>query len=515
MHALASSGCVSSFLHQGPALPGAEAFSALELGPTKVEPGRSTFAVETSSDESASTTRKWSQGADLRGGMTNAGGVMFGHDALGSVVMRVPSSGAPARTAYDAWGAVRATPSTVPPVGATGDRVGFTGHSNEDTGLVYAQQRWLDPTTGRFLSLDPVAGDLSDPLSTQGFIYGRANPARFTDPDGRRDEEKFAACMSDEQENYVENLEGTARLLNRLTSTPLDVPGAKQRCAKVAENFQDGDWYGDGGAGRAMASAVFGKISNFFSNVEEKTGLKDFKERGGAVAQEVTTTTVEGLTRDLRDHVGFADRTQESQGVLDEGAARAGQGARELTEAGIDSVALGGAGKVLAAGASVIGARIFSNSATLTAREVASVSSQIRGRGFPLGFETFDDFASFGGRARSELNAIGATDATLVVQGSAVRGASFAEHAVFDVGRVSDLDIAISSSSLLEKARGLGIRIKGGGTKTFELTSRQIDDLGLSQMQSTLRNSSGRPVNFIITDAVDTALAKDIGIVVP
>ena len=187
MHALASSGCVSSFLHQGPALPGAEAFSALELGPTKVEPGRSTFAVETSSDESASTTRKWSQSADLRGGMTNAGGVMFGHDALGSVVMRVPSSGAPARTAYDAWGAVRATPSTGPPVGATGDRVGFTGHSNEDTGLVYAQQRWLDPSTGRFLSLDPVAGALDEPLSTQGFTYGRSNPLRFTDPDGRFD----------------------------------------------------------------------------------------------------------------------------------------------------------------------------------------------------------------------------------------------------------------------------------------------------------------------------------------
>jgi RHS repeat-associated protein len=53
--------------------------------------------------------------------------------------------------------------------------------------LLYAQQRWLDPSTARFLSLDPVSGDLSEPLSTQGFSYGRSSPTRFTDPDGRFD----------------------------------------------------------------------------------------------------------------------------------------------------------------------------------------------------------------------------------------------------------------------------------------------------------------------------------------
>ncbi len=119
-------------------------------------------------------------------GMTLAvGNEVFGHDALGSVVMRVPTNGAATRTAYDAWGAVRATPSTGPPLGGTGDRVGFTGHSNEPTGLIYAQQRWLDPTTGRFLSLDPVQGELAMPLSTQGWTYANGMPTRFIDPDGR------------------------------------------------------------------------------------------------------------------------------------------------------------------------------------------------------------------------------------------------------------------------------------------------------------------------------------------
>ena len=41
------------------------------------------------------------------------------------------------------------------------------------------------PTTGRFLSLDPVQGTLDQPLSTQGFTYAYGMPTRFTDPDGR------------------------------------------------------------------------------------------------------------------------------------------------------------------------------------------------------------------------------------------------------------------------------------------------------------------------------------------
>ncbi len=108
------------------------------------------------------------------------GDELHGHDGLGSVVLRVPSAGTATQTTFDAWGAVRAGAA----LGAAGDRVGFTGHANESTGLVYAEQRWLSPTTARFLSLDPVQGVLSEPLSTQGFSYAHAAPTRFTDPTG-------------------------------------------------------------------------------------------------------------------------------------------------------------------------------------------------------------------------------------------------------------------------------------------------------------------------------------------
>ncbi len=66
--------------------------------------------------------------------------------------------------------------------GATYARDELQGHNGV---LLYAQQRWLDPSVGRFLSLDPVQGSLSEPLSTQGFTYADGKPTRFTDRDGR------------------------------------------------------------------------------------------------------------------------------------------------------------------------------------------------------------------------------------------------------------------------------------------------------------------------------------------
>ncbi|WP_275902338.1 RHS repeat-associated core domain-containing protein, partial [Myxococcus vastator] len=53
-------------------------------------------------------------------------------------------------------------------------------------GLTYAQQRWYDATTGRFLSEDPVGAEayLGMPTSMQPWVYANGNPLKFTDPNG-------------------------------------------------------------------------------------------------------------------------------------------------------------------------------------------------------------------------------------------------------------------------------------------------------------------------------------------
>ena len=68
------------------------------------------------------------------------------------------------------------------------DDMGFTGHIEDSTGLVYMQSRYYNPVAGRFLSNDPVdfLGHL-ERGNTQGFnryAYAYNNPYKYTDPDG-------------------------------------------------------------------------------------------------------------------------------------------------------------------------------------------------------------------------------------------------------------------------------------------------------------------------------------------
>ncbi|MFD1297472.1 RHS repeat-associated core domain-containing protein [Lysobacter gummosus] len=65
------------------------------------------------------------------------------------------------------------------------DGPGYTGHANDaTTGLTYMQQRYYDPTLGRFLSVDPITATGAGG-SFNRYWYGNNNPYRFTDPDGR------------------------------------------------------------------------------------------------------------------------------------------------------------------------------------------------------------------------------------------------------------------------------------------------------------------------------------------
>jgi hypothetical protein len=44
--------------------------------------------------------------------------------------------------------------------------------------------RWQHPTTGSFLSVDPIVGAFGDPQRFNAYAYGRSNPVLFVDPDG-------------------------------------------------------------------------------------------------------------------------------------------------------------------------------------------------------------------------------------------------------------------------------------------------------------------------------------------
>jgi RHS repeat-associated protein len=52
-------------------------------------------------------------------------------------------------------------------------------------GQYYLRARFYDPATGRFTSMDPQAGNPSNPLSLHRYLYTPANPVNFQDPNGR------------------------------------------------------------------------------------------------------------------------------------------------------------------------------------------------------------------------------------------------------------------------------------------------------------------------------------------
>jgi len=71
---------------------------------------------------------------------------------------------------------------------ATEDKL-FTGHKRDDTGLYYANARYLNPVTGQFTSIDPASRAnpeqfLYDPQQLNGYSYVRNNPVVLVDPDG-------------------------------------------------------------------------------------------------------------------------------------------------------------------------------------------------------------------------------------------------------------------------------------------------------------------------------------------
>ncbi|KRA75795.1 hypothetical protein ASD78_07455 [Lysobacter sp. Root667] len=99
-------------------------------------------------------------------------------DALGSPVATTDTNGAVVEsTNYEPYGSA---------INKTVDGIGYTGHVMDGaTGLTYMQQRYYDPTLGRFLSSDPVTANSRTGGNFNRYRYANNNPYRFTDPDGR------------------------------------------------------------------------------------------------------------------------------------------------------------------------------------------------------------------------------------------------------------------------------------------------------------------------------------------
>jgi RHS repeat-associated protein len=104
----------------------------------------------------------------------------FGYDGQGSTRFLLDNSGSVYQTfTYDAYGTLIASsgsPATV---------YLYCGEQfDPDVGFYYLRARFLNPSTGRFQTMDSFAGVQNDPLSLHKYLYAANDPVNRIDPSG-------------------------------------------------------------------------------------------------------------------------------------------------------------------------------------------------------------------------------------------------------------------------------------------------------------------------------------------
>lgn len=109
-----------------------------------------------------------------------SGTSFYGYDGHGSVRLLTDASGAVAdRYEYETFGTI------INQVGFTPNVYLYSGEQNDpNLGLLYLRARYMNSTSGRFLTLDPIDGSTVDPPSLHKYQYASANPVNLHDPSG-------------------------------------------------------------------------------------------------------------------------------------------------------------------------------------------------------------------------------------------------------------------------------------------------------------------------------------------
>ena len=135
--------------------------------------------------------------------------------------------------------------------------------------------------------------------------------------------------------------------------------------------------------------------------------------------------------------------------------------------------------------------------------------TEIAERGYPLGFKSRGQYDQFGEALEGSVAKAGYKNAEIGVQGSAVTGTSSSSKAGFDVGRTSDLDVAVVEPSMFARAEELGIPVRDGHTR-FALTPEQAQALGIADIPAKMsRLAGGRTVNLMVFTSRKAALFKE------
>ena len=121
----------------------------------------------------------------------------YGYDGTGSVRYLMDGTGTVTDTyTYDAFGTM------LEKTGTTTNAYLFQGEQFDDTlGLYYLRARYMDPSTGRFATMDLIDGDSESPISLNKYVFGYSDPINEMDPSGF--EPQWGARVSELFRNFA------------------------------------------------------------------------------------------------------------------------------------------------------------------------------------------------------------------------------------------------------------------------------------------------------------------------
>ena len=134
-------------------------------------------------DGDSSEKAYYSRGFELISQERNGGFSVYLHDGHGNVRALTGFLGNLTDSySYDAWG------NLLSKSGDTANSFLYCGeHFDETTGLYYLRARYMNPTTGTFVTMDTYQGSIFDPASLHKYLYCRANLVMRVDPSGYMD----------------------------------------------------------------------------------------------------------------------------------------------------------------------------------------------------------------------------------------------------------------------------------------------------------------------------------------
>lgn len=149
-----------------------------------LNPSGFTQVIEESASINSTPSQLYTYGLHLISIRESSGATHFyGFDGNGNTRFLTSSSGAITDTyLYDAFG------DAITSTGTTTNVYRFAGEQfDPNCGFYYLRARFVNPNTGRFLSVDSQAGDMEDPITLHRYLYCRANPVNLVDPSGHDD----------------------------------------------------------------------------------------------------------------------------------------------------------------------------------------------------------------------------------------------------------------------------------------------------------------------------------------